>query len=374
MPINEYLLNGTWSDISLTNYPWNIDKRQSEIDEGSIDPATGNIHFKLNINYEERDRLTSANAFTVFANDINVLLDAVTGIQRTVGIMPQGAFDDVAARLTDTEAFVMKGQMIDDHIPANLDERYMWGGPVPPDAALLSIFKHKHSGGDANPSKIELSSEVAGLLGKSNMDLVSGTESMLTAGDMYMSTAMTQKISDAIGGKFDKTGGEISGETNVSGNFSSLTSAEIDAYETLKVVGSNSSDIGCYSGYSRKGISTDPSGLLLEKSIKLRYGKYVAAIRLRVGDNSSLSYLGRITMSDGYASHVVDYIVPNHLRSTDYEMIYIEFDHKNRIGSPGKKDLKIEIDFYTGVTSLDIDSIVIQPVTTAVYDDDSYLI
>lgn len=387
MPVSIYTTieegNPVWNDLTLTNYPWYLDGRQSTLDEGSIDPLTGNPQFKVNVNFEDRTRLTESKDYIVWANDVNALQEAIIGMQRVIGVVPFGSrgADDISARIELIEDFIVMDRSIDVDGHANLDERYMWGGAWPTNplnateyAAPISIKTHRHDGTYQGASKISLYSEVTGLLGKANIDLTSGEASMVTAADIYMTTAKTQTINTALANKFDKSGGTITGEVNILGNFRSLTMAEIDAVATTKVVGADVTDINSYSGYARQGLSSNGTGVLSSLSIPFRYGKYVAAIRVKVASNVSNASVASILISDGTTTHVTDSIVPSALKSTDYEMIYIEFEHKNRSGTSGKKNLSVVINFYSGITHLSIDSIVIQPVTTALYDDDSFLI
>lgn len=387
MPVSIYTTteggNPVWSDLHLTNYPWYIDSRQSSLDEGSIDPLTGNPQFKLNVNFEERTRLTESKDYIVKAEDVNALQDAVIGIQRVLGTVPYGArgADDISQRLDELEDFVVMDKSIDIDGHANLDERYMWGGawpvnPLNPSqyALPVSIKTHRHDGTYQGATKINLYSEVTGMLGKSNIDLSSGGANMVTASDIYMSTAKTETINSAMSNKFDKTGGAITGPVVFGANARSLTMAEIDAYETTKVVGSEVTDFNAYSGYARYAASAGSSGVMASIDVPFRYGKYVAAIRMKVSSIMSSASVAKITISDKLSVHATDTVRPNYFKDTDYDTIYIEFDHKNRTGTAGKKNLKIDIEFYAGVTNMWIDSIVIQPVTTALYDDDSFLI
>ena len=381
MPKNVIITEGkpTWSDLLLTNYPWYIDSRQSAIDEGSIDPLTGNPQFKLNVNFEDRTRTTKAKDYYVMAEDINAIQDAVIGIQRTLGLVPYGNEYDVAARLNEIERFVvMAKSKLDGHM--DLDSRYMWGGSWPTDsnnnkAANISIKTHRHTGTFDNAQKINLSSEVTDKLSKLNIQLTSKDINMLTANDIYTTAAMTETISQSLDKKYDKTGGTISGNVFVQGNFRCLTMAEIDCKDTAKVVGTDRQDYKAYSGYSRYASAATASGKLVETIVPLRYGKYVAGIRMKTGSQTSASPVIEVVISD--QNNIVatrDTLAPNTFKTNDYETFYIEFEHANRSGSVTKADAKIVINFFNGITSIDLDSIIIQPVTTAVYDDDSFLI
>lgn len=387
MPINPYTskVEGkpVWNDLSLTNYPWYLDNRQTSENEGEIDPITGNPQFKLNVNFEERTRTTKANDYYVMAEDINALQDSMIAVQRTLGVQPYGirGSDDVAKRLDFLESFVVMSKSIDEDGFDNLDKKYMWGGSWPENpsnsnikASPISIKTHRHTGDYKGAQKIDLTGEVTGNLSKNNLDLSSGSSDMLSSEDIYTSRAKTMTISRSLDSKYDKSGGVIGGSVTVSENFKCLTMAEIDATLTRKSTGIESQDYGAYSGYARKGLSGNKAGDILVWKEHFRYGQYVAGFRMKVKSNSSSTPILKITIGDGQEIHTTDTLSPNFFASSDYEMFYIEFNHKNRVGTSGKKKLDIKIHFYNGITDLNIDSIVIQPVTTALYDDSSFLI
>lgn len=366
-----------YTDLTKTNYPNSLDDRPTAIDE-----LNRNTHFSVNVNFEDRDSLTNPTDYIVLADDVNALQESIIAVQRSLGAMPQGTNIDftVDERILSIENFTMKGESsVQGYL--NLDERYMWGGsrpnigetPVP----LVSIVGHSHDGSVGQADKIDLSSHVSGLLSKYNIDITSGGSSMLTAQDIKISSASTETIPEALAKKMDKTGGSFEGNIVVEGSFNTLMNIEIDAkdtfYETGKSYVQSGSDNYAFSGYARKAGSAALTGTLSTVNAKLRYGKYVSAFRMKSSDSTSAQSLCKILVKDSVSNTNVAELI---LQASDFDTVgeyktfYLEFDHKNITGTSERGYIVPEVYFYTGIADLSVDSIVIVPITTAVYDDD----
>jgi hypothetical protein len=281
----------------------------------------------------------------------------------------------VATRVLNIENFILKDLSATEGF-TSLDQRYMWGGAKPAGLAAdakISVKYHLHDGTAGGADKINLASHVTGKLSKDNIDLISKTATMLSAADILMSTSSTQTISDQFNDKMDKTGGPISGPVTVSGTINSGFFMEFDAATTATsgTVGSNISDIYAESGISRRGLSTSSSGTLFAQSQRLRYGDYVACFRVKVDANISTNPVCKLYITDGTKETSL-VITPNMFATAgQYDMVYLEFRHKNNHGTTARPNITVGTYFYGGVTNMNVDSVVVTPIHTTVYDDDT---
>lgn len=376
------IINPIYGDLTLTNYPFKIDDRPGAVeiqDRDGIIINEPNDHFAININYDERTAGTSMQDYTVLASDVNALQESVIAIQRALGPGINGldGSSRLTERLEDLESFIT---LIDSQGRGyqDLDNRYMWGGEFPPGltpGTLISVKYHQHSGEIGGAEKINVATDITGLLAKQNMRLgvsASGDNSgMLTAGDIYLTTAANKTILKALDEKMDKAGGSFTGDVTVLGRFKSRIMAELEAVDTAHFTGRDVIDPEADCGVARSALSTDGSGDLVRAMVNLRYGKYVAIVRCKVASKSSsipvASFKIRDTSATGSPLILNRNIQPNFFHTEGYEHLYIEFEHK-RIDGTSKAPLEFFIEFNTGVTQLRIDSIVITPLTTALYD------
>lgn len=368
-----------YTDLIMTNFPNSLDDRPDAIEE-----ANRNDHFKVNVNFGSRDPFTPAIDYVVLAEDVNALQESIIAVQRSLGTMPQGMDLNytVDERIQDIETYTLMDDSSTNGY-ANLDERYIWGGTRPlvnsEPAPLISIKGHYHDGSPGQANKIDLAQHITGTLSKTYLDLDSGTPSMLSAQDIRMSEVSTETIPEVLETKFSKDGGTIDGNVVVVGSFKSLTHIELEAidtyYDTGKGFSQATGDNYAFSGYCRRGLMSNSAGTLLRSEEVLRYGKYVAAFRMKVSDNLSgqiicyLSILNSILDSriEEVSIRASDFDAPN-----EYKTFYLEFDHKNLYGSSTRAYIVPEVEFIPNIADLSIDSVVITPITTAVYDDDIY--
>ena len=369
-----------YTDLIKTNFPDSLDDRPDAVEE-----INRNSHFAVNINFEDRDALTSPTDYIVLADDVNALQESIIAVQRSLGVMPQGTDIDstVGDRILNLEVYTRKGDSASQGY-SDLDERYMWGGTRPTvnssPAPLISIKGHSHDGTSGQADKIDLGTHVSGNLSKVNLDISSGTTSMLTAQDIKMSSASSETIPQALANKMDKDGGTFSGDMAVEGNFKSLSFFEVEAKDTGYSTGlgyvESGSDNRAYSGYSRQATMAATSGLLSFSSHKLRYGRYVAVFRVKSSSISGSTPLAKFSIQESIdtvsGSTIEELVVtPDDFDvSGEYKEFYLEFKHANTAGISARTYIHPRIDFYTGVADLSVDSIVITPITTAIYDDD----
>ena len=366
-----------YTDLIRTNYPMALDDRPD-----ALKVENQNSHFKVNINFEDRVEATSPLDYIVLADDVNALQDAVIAVERTLGVMPQGENINysISERLNDIENFMLYDESLSSGL-LSLDERLMWGGKRPlisgSPAPLISIKQHLHSGTQGQATKIDLSSHVTGLLKKTNIDLTSNTISMLSASDIRMSTSSSQTIAEKFTEKMDKGGGTFTGNIIVQGNFTSRTHVELDAKDIPYSAGQgytvSASDVYADSEYARKASSINGNGALCYQPVNLRYGKYVAIFRMKALANTSANTVARIAVkaTDGTTDLGVILLKPTDFaKANTYQSFFVEFDHEYFNGH--NKTVIPQVYFYTGVTDISVDSIVIEPITTALYDDDRY--
>jgi hypothetical protein len=355
----------TYSGFTKTLYP------------GEIDERNANSNFRVNINFGERTSATDPRDYYVLADDVNCLQEAIIAIERSLGVMPQGEnmSSSVAERLQNIENFILKDASAMDGF-TNLDERYMWGGTKPSgldSSVKLSIKYHLHDGTSSGADKIDLVNHVTGKLKKSNIDLTSGTQDMLTAQDIMLSTTSEKSVAERFTEKYDVTGGPINGPVSIAGAASSRFFIELDVAETnlTGTVGINVTDSKAESGVARRALSSGSSGKLFEHSHKLRYGDYVACFRVKVDSNTSTNNICKFYITDGYKETSLTVTPKMFTTANEYDMVYLEFRHQNNHGTSSRPALKIGAHFYNGITNLNIDSVVVLPIHTAVYDNDA---
>lgn len=357
----------TYNDLLRTNYPDFYDDRPT-----AIDPNNRNPHFEINVNFEDRTPTTEPQKYYVLANDINSLQESIIAVQRTLGLKPQGPIaDSISGRFETIEAYIL--------LKANgfltIDERLMWGGPKPQGASLISIAHHLHDGTVGQADKIDLSRHVTGLLPRQNIDVTSGTSAMLTAETIYTSTGKSKTINGALGEKLDKltTNSQIvSGPVRFNNNMSSRMFVDLDAKDLpgmdTSAGYSNVSDSEAYSGVARRALNSNVAGRLMARfSMEgLRYWNYSVGIRLKVSSiNKSLGKVCVFALGNGVSSEGID-IYPSDFDAA-YEWQEIFFDYKFKRGSFTGAPLFCDI-WYHGGADLYIDSIVVMPIHTAVYD------
>lgn len=367
----------TYTSLTRTNYPDALDDRPDAVEVENRNP-----HFALNVNFEDRTSSTNPQDYYVLADDINALQDAIIAIQRSLGVKPQGdnGLSTVAERFLNLENYVMLGDSTNSGFN-DLDERYMWGGTRPTingqPAPLVSIVSHLHDGTPGQATKIDLANHVTGLLSKNNIDLTSNTTDMLSAQDIRMSTSDSTTIPQKLDTKYDKAGGEISGDVKISGNIQCGIFFEKDAKDmgcdTDKGYQISTVDYYANSGYARKADINDLDGYLINETISMRYGYYSVILRMKIPTTDSSknsNMLCRISLLNKKTGELTTQIITvgDFSVQDEYQNIYVNFNHRNDIGAVGgAQEFDLKVYYYSGVTPLYIDSVVIVPVGIATY-------
>lgn len=338
-----------------TNYPASLDSTNTSID------AKGRKFWRTDIvDFEDRTAITDPIAYIVLSNDVKALQEAVFSMQETFGVMPQSTSGTVSARIAALEDYT------------DLDARY--GGPTwrsIAEGSRPTIMGHLHDGTATGASKIDLTQHVTGLLPKININADRTTG--LTGGDLYVDSATDKKITTAIGEKYDKTGGSITGDCQITGRFNSNIYQEADAYAVKTSLGITVATPEAYSGTAVQAINnTTEAGTLITYIHTLRYGYYSLAVRMAVSAATSPLPIATIKVYSDNTLLVSEDIYPNRFTAENvYEEQFVAFNH-HYAGTVNSKNIKINIDWLNNINSgatLSLDSLVITPLHVSVYDN-----
>lgn len=242
--------NNKFPDLNMTRYPAVIDSRANNVNmRGFINLGEAGAGEKPDINYAEH---------------VNALTDGLMSVERVLGINPQGTKPDVVTRLDD----------LDKH---NHDERY--GGP----GWILSqtLVGHTHNGQPGHPSKINLVSEVQGLLAKTSIDL---SATGLTGADIRISSGSATKIADAVNDKLSTSqGGTVQKNLEVKGQFMGRTHREWSALdEAGSVEVTTAADTSTRSNSIKRTTGKGNEAWFVNQYLRdFEYGSYVIGVRFR---------------------------------------------------------------------------------------------
>lgn len=327
--------------MALTNFPNKIDSR----DTNSSGDYKYNAHFEKNIDDVEY----------VMADDVNALQEAVMEIQKVIG----------AANSSDNNSLIKKINSINAASGTHGN----------------AITSHVHnSNGIEGPSKINLEQHVQGKLPKANI-LLGGTNG-LQAEDILLKngTSLIELVNSKLSLEGENT---ISGDLNISGSLHTRTLGDWSANETT-IVGTNAEivvDNMAYEGSSVKN-KNGKTGLLFlhDAGDKYRYGKYVISVRLKIENCTGQGRIGQFMVANyGFFSNIpTESITPTtgignclavkNLYATDfgttYEIFYVAYEHMPNTANR----LCFAFNWLATGTAY-IDSIILAPLQTAVYDD-----
>lgn len=296
----------------------------------------------------------------------NALKDCVLTIQKTLGVSPEGIHGTVTDRLNSIPALSL----------SDYDTRYggtNWSTYL----TKPTIITHKHNGVD-NPSKIDLTTDVVGLLPAANIKL-SGVGG-LTANEILVDGTTT--IKTALDGKMNTNGGDVNGSLNVTGNISAGGKinhiSHFDAtIDDMTVIAGSASKVplaDAWTGNAAKNASksqTAPGTVktLCEASCtNLRYNQYVAIFRIKmdgvIPDISTLEgnrdaiHVSAIETTTQSASFKLGQL------SQGWISICLQFEHKpctnNTIVFRASYNTTVPMDIYC-------DGITVTPVHTTVW-------
>ncbi len=332
---NAIVAKTTYPTLNLTNYPDAVDTRVN------------------NPNMAGYENLKDYN----YAEHINALEDAVMAIQQALGIMP---FVDNTLTSRDTVAERIRLIEVKDY-----DSRYGGAGWD----TTQTLVGHTHSAVAGHPSQINLTSDVSGLLPKTNLNLIYNA-SGLTGADLSMSGSDSRLITDAINDKLSVTnGGIIQKALEVQGSFSSRLYREWDA--TARTAGTLVTDVTTMTNKLSRGSGTIETRFYNLAVTNLLYGKYVLAVRAKVSAQPTEEVL-HLRWYD-YISNVWTLKNNLYLKGTDFDavdtwqMFYLTFDHDgNAANSYGTFNVWKPV--TTTSLNVDIDCVYIMPTHPAIYD------
>lgn len=261
--------NATFPDLSMTNYPKRIDSRAN------------NLNMQGFLNVHDGNSTTPLNKMYNMAEHVNALADAVMAVQRVLGIDPHINKDGQA-----NPKGTVDGRIDSLEDPARYDLRY---GGVNWSTAQ-TIVAHRHTGVNGGPSRINLSSEVQGLLSKSNVDLRLTTG--ITGADISMSSTNSKKINEVIGDKLSiSQGGTIQANLAVTGKLQSRIQREWNHTDAQN--GTSISTTATSSNRAFRASGTNQVRFIHDRIQDFEYGKYVIGVRLRTSSrvNSDVAYV-----------------------------------------------------------------------------------
>lgn len=333
-----------YKDLNLTQYPNQTDNRTNNTNmRGFTNVGEGQIP-----DY-------------VMAEYVNSALDGLMAVQRTLGVTPMVPYDT----LPGNRNAVIEGQTVDSRLTriedGLFDERYGGEGwRFVPNRPTLS--KHNHDGLNGHPGKINLVTEVTGLLPKQNINLTQ--KNGLTGADLFVSPSNNWKIKDALDDALSKTsGGVVTGDVDFEGRFSSRTRMDFIADELTNFSqGGLMSDNQATSGRALAVSSSSGVLNLLELTSDLKkqlvYGKYILSIRVKSSQAVASSLL-RFQLGSTQEN------VSGSLIDTSYKQLYFVFEQD---ATTKNQNLLIRKLATTNNVTLTIDSVFIEPIHPAVLD------
>lgn len=329
-----------YQDLNLTHYPTSADTRLNNT----------NMRGFVNVGEETIPDF-------VMAEFVNAALDGVMALQRAVGTNPMVPIDIPSSQVpTMIETFTVS-ERIGLIEGGSLDERY--GGPgwkYTPTRPTLS--SHNHDGLNGHPGKIDLVTEVEGLLRKANIDLTQATG--LTGGDIFVSKTNGTTIDVALNDMLSKTyGGTVRAKTNFEKGVRTLTTIEMLANEFSSTTNASIATDNT-ANFNRTMQATGSVNATVHSETltnNLMFGQYVLGLRVKTSVLTS-SNLIRIMVGDKVETFTGDEFD----KANEYQMIYVVFNHAKQ------KTLSItKLATSTDIT-VSIDSFYIHPIHPAVFD------
>lgn len=347
-----------YSDLTLANFPEFIDSRVTPVNITDTQSAIVITAAEQKINSllgKRRDNLDY-----VLGQDVNVMQDTIISLERYIGPNPSGNEKTVNKRITDLES-------------KNFDDRY-------------PLLDHTHT--------INLATSVTGKLLKTNIELDNTKDGALVASDLKMwANGSGIKLTDIIFGYLPITAGSqypVTGDLHVQGNLYSRMHCEWNACEwraenigytvtSATPVTDAKSDRGAL---ATTGLENGECVFLIKQNgnLRLKYGNYVIGLRLRLAGCTATTGLGKITATNysrgtevpevpSPGSTATYDLTKDDFPSSDYEMVYMLYEHKAFANLPGNPGVCISLHWNNvpGCGTLYVDSIFVEPMHTAVY-------
>src|SRR5574344_270806 len=329
-----------YKDLNLTHYP------------AALDTRTNNLNMKGFTNVGEQ-----AIPDYVMAEYVNAVIDGLMAVQRAIGINPM-----VPTNISsDKVGEFIKNKTLSDRIASieggNLDERYGGAGWVY-NVNRPTLSNHNHDGLNGHPGKINLVTEIEGILKKNNIDLTRATG--ITGSDLAISKTNATTIADAFNDALSKkNGGTVEAKVNFKKGIRSLTTIELPSAEFT-----NNSNASLSTDNKANFNQTMTAGGTLQSVLhreslnnNLMYGKYVIGLRVKT---SALLAAPVLKITTGTNSST---FLGNEFKAINtYQMVYHIFDHNS------VENLTIEKPATASAINISLDSFFVQPIHPAVFD------
>lgn len=316
-------------------------------------------------------------AFFLLASDILVLRDSVFSLQETLGINPgQSSLDVSITNLTDRLLYIEGGDAFDSRydaryggIPQVLTYGATWAAIYdtnPAQRSKLTILGHKHDG--ILNSKINLTTDVNGLLLSSNFDYNS-----ITGSTIWSNSAKTETIAEALINSLNLTSitEQVAvGPIQINNNFGTLLIKDLEVKNNILSGYSASSDTSAWSGSSFIATTAIANGVFYRKVLtKTKYWRYSIGLRSSVSNVSVTGMIAKLIVRNNTTGSILKTfnIYPTLYNTTNYEIIYTDFIFN---GTRPQDSIRIDLEWVgngKGVT-WKADSISIVPVHLSVYD------
>ena len=333
-----------YTDLNLTQYPNVVDTRINNLNmKGFTNIGEGQVP-----DY-------------VMAEYVNAAIDAIMAVERALGQTPMVPYDTPSESVLstiETGTVAARMQRIENGL---FDVRYGGAGWTNI-AGRPTLSSHNHDGQNGHPGKINLQSEIEGLLKKINIDLTS--ETGLTAADLFVSKTNLQKLDVALTEFLSKkTGGTIEGPVVLQKGFHSRTHYDATASELPMLSGTVlTQDATATDGNALVATSGGTSVPLLRmdslKRQTLLFGKYLLMARVKISGAPNANVL-RFQLGENVQT------VHSSELSEGYATIYFVFE-QNATTKPTELVLQ---KLATGSTvSISLDCISIEPIHPAILD------
>lgn len=333
-----------YTDLNLTHYPNNLDTRAN------------NQNMKGFVNVGESDIPDY-----VMAEYVNAALDGIMAIQRSLGKTPHVPSYTAPANVPSVIESGSVGNRLTLIENGLFDERYGGTGwPGSNFSARPTLSKHNHNGAGGHPNKIVLTTEVQGLLPRTNINLTASVG--LTGANILTSSTNTNTIEASLNDMLSKsTGGIVNGFTQFKKGTRTNTIIECSAEQFSGLSAATLvSDTSATSGRVVRGSGTAVATFHRETLTQdLFFGRYVISMRVKASNINNRTNLLRITVgSQNFYFRGNEFTAAN-----QFQNVYFVFEH-NTANAP----LTISKVATTGVVDVSIDNFYIHPIYPAVFD------
>jgi hypothetical protein len=355
----------------LTNWPGHADSGY-DMDEILSDR---NANFRLVRDYLDTTGNPDPMLYFLLANDYLTLQDAIFSLQETLGLRPavnslgvdkvtvDARIDDLENGATFNSAYDLRhggAPYVTSHGATWQDIYTNWVA----DRNKLTILGHVHDG--LYNDKIDLASQVDGLLPIANVDLTT-----LTGDDILTTSGGASHVSDDLAHcVYDNVSATqtIAGPLSIQKNFNTTMSHELDLAAGLIQGVNYTADSLAWTGYAYQAGTATANGAVYRQTLDLRYWRYSLGLRSKVSALTSVGAIATVRVYDVTTQALLKTftIDPTLYQTTDYEVVYADFAFN---GTRPASQVQIEVSWAgngKGITWT-ADSISIAPIHLAAY-------